>query len=281
MNTYRIVNIIQNSVEWHSWRKWKIGASMAGTIMGENPYESALSLWERLIENREVEENENMKRGREGEVKVRFLMNGSIPDGPYMPVCMESLHNPWMIASLDGWSNIKKPHILEIKCPQKAHKEVPVYYKAQLQHQMVVAGVDSCLYVSYDGEQLYPILVEKDHEYCENLIEKEREFYDCLINFKPPEATIRDFRIVEIPNQLGVVSRYREIERLQEELEKEKQELRQYMISKCDHPRVMIGDLKLQKILRKGAVDYSKIEALKGIDLEKYRKSNLETWRIS
>lgn len=281
MNAYRIVNLDQNSVEWHSWRKWKVGASMAPTIMGENPFETALQLWERLMEGREVVENEHMARGKEGEIRVRFLMNGSVPQDPYMPVCMESVAYPWMIASLDGWSNTIKPHILEIKCPQKIHKEVPSYYKGQLQHQMVVANVDTCLYVSYDGEHMYPLLVKKDPEYCERLFIAEKEFYECLIHFKPPEATSKDFVSVEIPNQLGVINRYREIERQQQELEREKLELRTYMLSHCTHNRSTIGDLRIQKILRKGNIDYGSIEALKEVDLEKYRKPNVESWRIS
>ena len=40
------------------------------------------------------------------------------------------------------------------------------------------------------------------------------------------------------------------------------------------------GGGTLQKIIRKGNVDYGKIEALKGIDLEQYRKKDSEFWTI-
>jgi len=42
-----------------------------------------------------------------------------------------------------------------------------------------------------------------------------------------------------------------------------------------------VGNLHIAKILTKGSVDYSKIEALKSIDLEQYRKPTKESYRIT
>jgi hypothetical protein len=42
----------------------------------------------------------------------------------------------------------------------------------------------------------------------------------------------------------------------------------------------MGAGIRLSKIPRKGAVDYSQIECLKELDLEPYRKKSIEYWKI-
>lgn len=41
------------------------------------------------------------------------------------------------------------------------------------------------------------------------------------------------------------------------------------------------GIFKFEKTVRKGPIDYKKIEILMGLDLEKYRKESTEVWKLN
>ena len=41
------------------------------------------------------------------------------------------------------------------------------------------------------------------------------------------------------------------------------------------------GGVSISKVVRKGAIDYSKVPQLVGLDLSEFRKNNIESWRIS
>jgi len=41
------------------------------------------------------------------------------------------------------------------------------------------------------------------------------------------------------------------------------------------------GSFLYSKILRKGSVDYTKVPELEGVDLESYRKSEVESWKLT
>ena len=60
--------------------------------------------------------------------------------------------------------------------------QIPSYYKAQLQHQMWVCGVESMFYYSFDGKEGVSIEVSRNTLQLDLLIEKEQIFYECLVN---------------------------------------------------------------------------------------------------
>lgn len=65
-----------------------------------------------------------------------------------------------------------------------------------------------------------------------------------------------------------------------EELQKEEAQLRQDLIELAGNENCSGGGIQLQKLKRKGLVDYQNIPELLGVDLEQYRKPPLTTWRI-
>ena len=152
----RIIDCKQRSPEWLKWRQWKIGGSMASSIMNECPYRTDAMLYDEIVNGKEIEINADMQRGIDLESKA--LQN--FPS--FIPTCFESIERPWQIASLDGW-NEKEKIIIEIKCPRKFSKteELGKKYYGQLQHQISVMGTNGALYVEYVNGEILTAVIKK------------------------------------------------------------------------------------------------------------------------
>lgn len=286
-NKYRVLELEQGSQEWLDFRKGKIGASMAPVIMGVSPFQTKLQLWEEIIFDTEKPKTMAMQRGTELEDKARQWVNKGL-NREYKPVVLQSIHHPDFIASLDGYYEDEdgKPHLLEIKCPgQEAHLlalegKIPDYYYPQLQHQMDLAAVDEILYMSFDGENGKFIFCERDEHYCTDLFAEELSFFASVLAFRPPEPSDRDEVVINSPIALIEADEYRTLSRLRDNIDQQMSDIKSRLIEHTSHARSKIGSLKIQKVIRKGCVDYSKIPELQKVDLDLYRKPHIESWRI-
>jgi putative phage-type endonuclease len=208
----KILNHDQGSKEWLQWRQTRVTATDAGVILDLNPWENIQQLWERKLGLLAPKESTKaMRRGQELEPIARTLLNDKYPGNNFQPMVIEGDGDDyWMGASLDGISQYKNI-ICEIKCPGiSTHRNVvnwqlqpniiysiPDYYYSQIQHQMYVANVEYCFYVSYN-----PDYVEKtfqtlcfpyDRLYQLNMYEKERIFY--FENMVKMQSPIREIRL--------------------------------------------------------------------------------------
>ena len=102
----------------------------------------------------------------------------------------------WMSASFDGIT-LEQDAICEIKCPgKKDHAialkgKIPTKYIPQLQHQIYVSGLSLfSYYYSFDGESGVVIEVKRDQEFIDKMVEKEFEFWNCLMSLTPPKYEI-------------------------------------------------------------------------------------------
>lgn len=273
---------VQGSNEWLEWRKTKIGASDAASILGIDPWCTAHKRWQEklgLIDPQEV--NPYMKRGIELEPRARACFE-QMTGIKVQPIVLVHPDYEWMVASLDGLSTCAKVAV-EIKCNgAKNHNlalkgEVPDYYYSQLQHQMAVWGSDKINYFSFDGEKGVVITVKRDEPYIKNLIEKEEEFYQCMVDLKPPA---QPYIQRSDPLWLNTVEKWRGVTSQIKWLESQEKELREELIQLSGGSNVMGAGIKLSKEVRKGSVDYKLIPELASVDLEKYRKAPLECWKI-
>jgi len=175
----------QGSLEWLTFRKTKITATDAADIMCKG-FRSMGQLFDEKLGLREPDPmNDAMKRGLEleGEAREAFEKETGLF---VFPMVITSPFHDFMAASLDGMT-MEKDVAVEIKCPGvKTHmrtlKEgIPKYYIPQLQHQMSVTGLNEIYYFSYCPESetnIPPIKCYRDEVYINNLIEKERQFFE-------------------------------------------------------------------------------------------------------
>lgn len=178
---------LQGSPEWFAFRKKKVTATDAACIMGVG-FKNIGQVFDEKLGLREPDPmNDAMKRGLDLEDEAREAFEKETGLFVYPMVIISPTHD-FMAASLDGMT-IEKDVAVEIKCPGRKvaletfnSKKVPSYYIPQLQHQMAVTGLNEIYYYSYYPEENLStcLIVSRDQEYIDNMIEKEKKFYHLL-----------------------------------------------------------------------------------------------------
>lgn len=147
----------------------------------------------------EKEFTEAMRRGQQMEPFARdnFIKLLKIN---MIPCCAESTDYPFLGASLDGISEDGKT-ILEIKCGEKSfgqavNGEIPEYYFAQMQHQLIVTRAEMCYYMCFDGRSSITIEVLPDADFEAHYIPIAEQFWMDLI-FKEPEIFKENPKVIK------------------------------------------------------------------------------------
>lgn len=282
-----IEDMEQGSEKWLKWRRTKITGTDASCIMGLNPWETAIQRWEKKLGfTPESEVTPAMQRGMDLEPIAREYFNEK-RGITFSPCIVEHESINWMAASLDGYHNGPIKSVLEIKCPGQADHQsaligvVPKKYYPQLQHQLAVTGCDVLYYFSFDGKNGVTIEVPRYDEYIDKLIEAEKAFYKCLVTCTPPELSERDY-ISRDDRQWGLATLNWKMAKEDLDLAiKIEASMRKELIEVSQSRNSKGCGVKVQKIMRSGLIDYSKIQELEGVDLDSYRKPASESWRIT
>lgn len=278
--------LTQNTDQWLAFRRDKIGASDAPVIMGDSPWSTPYQRWQEklgLIAPKKT--TKAMQWGLDQEQTARdiFRLHTEIEVKPQVTI---SLLYPWMIASMDGVS--ENGHVgVEIKCPGVADHEsakrnlVPTKYYAQLQHQHAVGEFDKLFYASLGKDGTFALFeVPRDDKYISKLIEKEKEFYDCICNFEPPNLCDSDYNIHFDDEFKTAAEGWLEAKTQAKAFKAKEEEYRRRLIALSDGRPSKGHGVKMASHPRKGAVDYGYIEDLIGINFEQYRKPPTTVWLI-
>ncbi len=282
------IDLEQRSPEWHEFRRNHIGASCAPAIMGVSPWKDVKQLYNEKTNPQETLTSSNyaMRRGIELEPQALALFEA---ETGYLMLPKVLLHPTinFMSASLDGLE-IENKAMVEIKCPGKLDHgkaldgEIPEKYIPQLQHQMEVAGLNKMYYMSYVSDSDFKILeVYKDHDYVARLLQKEAEFWECVIKRQPPESTKKDIAEIKNPEWQQIAKRWGELQSIKKAIEQDEEHFRKELLEMANGCPATGFGLQLTKVITKGRVDYPKVPIPKEIDLELYRKPSTESWRIT
>lgn len=284
--------IKQNTPEWLDMRKSHIGASDCPIIMGVSPWKTPFALWEEKLGLRECPpQNEAMKRGHELEPIARELYS-KITGNKVEPKVVFHKEHKYLMASLDG-INSDGNIIVEIKCPGKASHDtakngkIPEVYYPQLQHQLETSkhlaknGNNILHYFSYFNDDDWALVeVERDDSYIEDMLVKEGEFYECVKNWEAPPLSEKDFVQRDDKEWSQHAILWKDARDNMKFWEEQEKNARKALIN-CSKGQSSIGaGIRLTKVNRRGAVDYGAIPELSGVDLDKYRKASIESWRI-
>ena len=299
MLPYKIIDLIQGSSAWLSWRRSKITASMSAVIMGLSTWETPLQLFNKILSGEETPDNEAMKHGRNTENEARLWLSYTC-ECQYNPVCMESIEHPWLACSLDAWDSNCIEGIqcksAEIKCPFSDKnciydlQDIPQNYWCQLQHQMAVTGEKKMIFLSFRKSDQSGVIIEvkRDDLFIEKMIPLLKAFYDRLAAFDPPESIEgRDYKETDADETCLLARDLRTVKAMRKQWEKQEDELTERLIASIGGQSAIIGknyadvNCKMTKYLKKGSIDTQKIAQDLGIDLEKYRRKPCECWRFS
>jgi len=203
------------------------------------------------------------------------------------PLCLVHQEFEWMRASLDGLS-FDGSTLLEIKCPlnprdRASVKEgrIPAKYYAQLQHQLEVSGADLAHYWSFHGSDGTLVEIRPDREYAKRLIEAEAAFWQLVKENRWPELANEELDLSADQNWRHAALRYREVRLRLEGAAVEEHALRGMLKRMATARRTWGSGVEVLKSSRKGAVDYSAVPELRGVNLEPYRKPQVEVVKIN
>ena len=287
---FTILHLEQGSKAWHKFRKNKIGCSLAPILMGCG-FETPLQYWKRKMKGLKKTKNSSaMMRGMLLEPFAREKAKKELGYDFY-PTVVQSVEDPWRFASLDGfYQSGNHVEALEIKCPgEKDHQtalegNVPKKYFPQLQHIADVLNIPSVHYYSFDGKEGVHLLVKKDPDYCQKIKLIEMQFLDCLIKKVPPEASDMDWIKISDSRAIKGAKRVVCIQKQIKKLEAEKKTIYDQFDSIVDHKKSLAGKIKLQRICKKGAVEWLEIpavqEIVKTIDIDSYRAYDSFYWKV-
>jgi len=275
----------QGSDEWKTWRRNYLGGSDIPVLMGESTYKDLQQLWQEKKGLRDVFETDAMRLGKELEPTIRRMFEDYI--GVFINEVPEPLiHHvyPNFMASLDGMSNdgligceLKSANAHDHKLAQDGR--IPEKYYGQVQWQMEITRLNEWHYVSYGKacKSLAVVKVSRDDKYITKAIDKALKFLEMmkLDKFQKPDEPI-------IPLEL-----YEKIVRLKQADAKYKYASEQMELARKGVLEYLNGQeieclgVKINKITRKGNVDYSRISALQDINLDDFRKPDSVHFTIS
>jgi putative phage-type endonuclease len=283
----KIIEHFQGSADWHSWREGKVGASEAPTIMGDNPFKTALKLWNEKsgVIPRQAP-NSAMIHGQRTEKEAREACELEL-NVKFKPACVEHSDLNWMIASLDGLSECKK-FIVEIKCPVKEERhldvfmsgKIPSYYFAQVQHQLAVTGLELAYFYSYFNGEGVLVEVPRDQKYIDNLMNKEKEFHQSILDGVPPAPTNKDYRDNDSLEWSRTASELKDIKVKMKQLQEQEKILKNELITLASGVPTKGYGVTVFPVTRSGTIDYKRIEIDLLLDLDLYRKSPTTTWQV-
>lgn len=272
-----VLDVEQGSPEWKQVRHSKIGASDIPTLMlGSDSEKYALYLKKTLRE--EIPQTSAMKRGSEMEHEARAwweIQTGKL----FAKVTGVHEEFPFLMASLDGYDG-KEP--LEIKCPLhvpdtcEEAKEYPSYWW-QVQAQMCVCDAERATLLVYSPEKQCSLTIYRDEEAIGKLVEAARRFGEYLggTEYPVPWQDRLDADWFE------AAQAWSEARNELAEAEEKEKICREGLIYLAGDVSSRGNGVCVTKFSRRGNVDYTKIEALKGVDLEVYRKAPIISWRVS
>lgn len=275
------LDLKQNTPEWEEFRRLKIGASDAPIICGISPHKNKYSLWKEKALGHKSYKTSAMKRGSELEDEAKESLESQIGIS-FDKVC--GIHDsiPYMMSSFDGYSE-KEKCLLEIKCPNlKTYEEVengniPSHYLYQINHQLEVSGFDHGILFVYNGKTGVIKDVRRNSSIIQEIVEKEEQFWNSIINFEPPEDThrLRDDAIWQ-----NLAENFLLAKDQHDTAKAYLDACRKSLIDACDDASCKGHGVTVSKCTRKGTVQYQRIPELKGVDLELYRKAPEEYWKV-
>ena len=278
-----ILKLVQGTQEWHDHRARSRNASETPAVLGVSPFQTPYQLWLLKTGRAEQKRTPAMRRGSELEPTARAayeLHTGQImeplviQDGEYS-------------ASLDGIT-LDGDLVLEIKCPMKGRDSelwqaveqgtVPEYYGWQVEHQMMVSAAHRTHLWVFDGsEGLLLEVAARPGRWPEI-----RQAWDTFVQFldsdTPPPLNERDTRVRGDPAWTTAAEAYIAARQQAEVSAAKLEEAKAALVALTSHPSESGCGVSVSQFWKRGSVDYKKVPALKGVNLEQYRgQSRMET----
>jgi len=175
-----------------------IGGSDTPTILGQNPYQTPLELWERKtgrLADQDI--SPAMQRGKVLEpIAAQIYADKTGRKLRRVNTLLRHHEHEWMTGNIDREivNDDRGPGVLEIKCPGlnvfgKAKREgLPASYNLQLQHYLAVSRRKWGAFAVFNAEKWELIFfdVDRDDDLINIIVAQDASFYQCIKDDTPP-----------------------------------------------------------------------------------------------
>lgn len=281
-----ILKLVQGSAEWHAHRAGHRNASETPAVLGVSPWVTPYQLWLQRTGRGQPEVNRAMLHGTQLEPMAREAYEKLTGHVMQPLVLVEGEYS----ASLDGIT-LDGSLILEIKCPMKGKDSelwkqalegvVPEHYQGQLQHQLMVAGASLAHLYVFDGMQ--GILIEQRPVKADwAAIEDGWEgFMRFIAEDLPPPLTERDTLVRTDTDWQQAAEAFVKLKAEADAVAARLDEAKASLVGLASHTSEKGCGVSVSRYWKAGAVDYKRVPALAGVDLEIYRGAAREEVRVS
>lgn len=280
-----IVKLVQGSTEWHEHRRRYRNASETPVVLGASPWQTPYALWQLKLGLIEPEVTPAMLRGTQLEPAARAAYESRTGLVMQPLVVLDGEYS----ASLDGVT-LGGERLLEAKCPMKGRDStlwktveagrLPEHYALQVQHQLMVTKADVADVFVFDGTEGIVFPVAPDPSTWPRITAAWDEFMRYVRDVQAPPLTDRDTRLRDDPEWLEAAAAYLELRAAHDELGAKFDAAKERLIAQASHAKEQGGGVSVTRICKRGNIDYKKVPALAGVDLEQYRAAPREEVRV-
>src|SRR5664279_4008373 len=271
-----IVNLVQGSAEWLEYRRSMRNASETAAVLGISPWVTPYQLWLLKTGRREQIVNAAMLNGTALEPEARSAYE--LETGHVMqPLVMQDGNYS---ASLDGIT-LQGDLIVEIKVPMRGASsslwqaveagDVHGHYGAQIQHQLMVSGATTAHLWVFDGARGLLRTIERDESAMATLRDAWDGFSRFLATDTPPPLLPADTVLREDEAWAEAARAYAKAKQATLVADEALESARQALVALAGHPREEGTGVAVTRYWKAGNVDYKKVPALSGVDLEPFR----------
>ena len=195
--TRKTHNLVQGTDEWKRHRAEHFNASETAAVLGISPYMTRNELLNQkhsgIVPEVDAGTQRRFDDGHRFEEMARSWAEATISDELF-PVSMSyHVQGLPLAASLDGLTMIgdrafEHKTINETIREAAKNNEIPEYIRVQIEHQLIVSGADTCLFMASAGDESDKIELwyEGQPEVQQRIIDAWKQFQKDLDTYTPP-----------------------------------------------------------------------------------------------
>lgn len=285
MNAPIIIQLMQGSPEWLTYRRTMRNASESAAVLGLSPWQTPYQLWLAKTGRLEVKATAAMQHGTTLEPAAR--LGYEVHTGHVMQPLV--LQHGLYSASLDGMV-LDGSLVLEVKCPfhgqlselwqLAASGEVPLHYQCQIQHQLMVSGAELAHFWVFGDSQGVLVEVWPEPAFMDRIRRGWEAFQAFMDSDSPPPLDEGDTRYREDDAWNQAANAYSLAKRQADEADGELEAARKALLALAEHPKEHGAGVSVTRFWKQGSVSYKSIPQLKGVILDMYRAKAREEVRV-
>ena len=275
------------------WKKIGINDGDIACMMGLDPRRTLYDLWIEKMTGVSKNSNGYMKNKiADGKEKAAIIFDMLEEYKPFKTTMAIPEFN-FCKAFIDGYNE----ELNEIVCYRMSGKEnhalakmdtVEKQYEMKIQYLLWITGANKCKYVSYYDSEIYVITVLPQAVIINKIREKIIEFNNSIVNNIAPPLSVKDSMEITDNDFIERIKKYKknilEIKNIQKTMEPfltKIADAEKDFKNRMNHPIMTFENFKIQRIDKKGTIDWKKAAKMSEDEAEKYRKKNSISYKIT